>query len=313
MYFIVALPGVATQAARRKVYWKNARYPRLPGALLLSLPMRIALWLILTSLVASCQTIQFYRQAVAGQLSLLEQRKSTARLIEAPDTDATLRARLVAVDAMLQFAQTHLSLEPKKRYSSYVHLNSRYVVWNVFATPEFSTRPIQWCYPIVGCAAYRGYFHDRAARELARHLYASQHDVTVGGVAAYSTLGWFDDPLLSTFINWPAPELAGLIFHELAHARVFLSRDTSLTEALATFVGSRGVIEWLQVQGDDDATKRVTAHWAEGDRFVRYLLGWRAQLQRLYERPYNKTAERMLKAEMINEIANCYAMHRDQL
>ena len=172
-------------------------------------------------------------------------------------------------------SRTHLALEPKRRYSSYVHLDAPYVVWNVFATPEFSTRPTQWCYPIVGCAAYRGYFHDSDARALARRLYISQHDVTVGGVAAYSTLGWFDDPLLSTFINWPNPELAGLIFHELAHARVFIGGDTSFNEALATFVERRGVIEWLQAQGDEVAMKRITARWADGDRFVRYLLAWR--------------------------------------
>jgi predicted aminopeptidase len=265
------------------------------------------------SLAASCQTFQFYQQAVAGQLNILEQRKSTERLIEAPTTDTTLRARLVEVDAMLQFAQAHLALEPKRRYSSYVRLDTPYVVWNVFATPEFSTRPTQWCYPIVGCAAYRGYFHDHDAHDLAELLFASQHDVTVGGVAAYSTLGWFDDPLLSTFINWPNPELAGLIFHELAHARVFIGGDTSFNEALATFVERRGVVEWLQAKGDEDAMKRVTARRADGDRFVRYLLAWRSQLQRLYERPYNTTARRLLKAEMMAEIASCYGAHRDQL
>jgi predicted aminopeptidase len=275
--------------------------------------MRIVSVLVLASLVASCQTFGFYRQAAVGQLKILEQRRPTARLIAAPDTDAALRARLVEVSAMLQFAQTRLSLDPKKRYSSYVHLDAPYVVWNVFATPEFSTRPTQWCYPIVGCAAYRGYFHARDAQELARHLIASQHDATVGGIAAYSTLGWFDDPLLSTFINWPNPDLAGLIFHELAHGRVFIRGDTSFNEALATFVERRGVLEWLQWRGDEDEVRRTTARWAEADRFVQYLLDWRAQLQRLYDRPYNTTAQRLLKAELMTEIASCYATHRDQL
>jgi predicted aminopeptidase len=277
------------------------------------LRLRAIVALLLALLGASCQTIGFYRQAAVGELNILEERKPTARLIAAAGTDAALRARLVEVNGMLQFAQTRLSLSPKKRYSSYVHLDAPYVVWNVFATPEFSTRPTQWCYPIVGCAAYRGYFRMNDARDLARRLISSQHDAIVGGVAAYSTLGWFDDPLLSTFINWPNPELAELIFHELAHGRVFIGGDTSFNEALATFVERRGVLEWLRSQGDDDTIKSTTARWADADRFVQYLLDWRAQLQRLYERPYNATARRLLKAEMMSEIANCYATHRDQL
>jgi len=306
--FAVAAAG---QGARSKVYWKNARYPRLQG--FGTQRMRIVSVLILASLVTSCQTLEFYRQAAVGQLNILEQRKSTATLIAAHGTDAALRARLVDVSAMLQFAKARLSLDPKKRYSSYVHLDASYVVWNVFATPEFSTRPTQWCYPIAGCAAYRGYFHARDAQDLARRLIAAQHDTTVGGVAAYSTLGWFDDPLLSTFINWPNQELAGLIFHELTHGRVFIGGDTSFNEALATFVERRGVLEWLRSRGDEDEVQRTTAHWAEADRFVQYLLHWRAQLQRLYDQPYNTTAQRLLKAELMTAVASCYATHRDQL
>lgn len=268
---------------------------------------------MLASLAASCQTFEFYRQAAVGQLGILQHRKSTASLIVAPGTDAALRGRLIEVAGMLRFAQSRLSLDPKGRYSSYVRLDAPYVVWNVFATPEFSTRPTRWCYPVAGCAAYRGYFHAGDAHDIARRLTATQHDATVGGIAAYSTLGWFDDPLLSTFINWPNPELAGLIFHELAHGRVFIGGDTSFNEALATFVERRGVLEWLRAKGDTDEIARSTARWAETDRFVRYLLDWRAQLQRLYDHPYNPTARRLLKAELMTEVANCYETNRELL
>jgi predicted aminopeptidase len=267
---------------------------------------------MLALLVASCETLEFYRQAAVGQLHIVEKRQSTDALIKAPGTDAALRARLVEAAGILRFARTQLSLDPKKRYSSYVRLDAPYVVWNVFATPEFSTRPTQWCYPIAGCAAYRGYFHAHDAREFAGRLIASQRDATVGGVAAYSTLGWFDDPLLSTFINWRNPDLAALIFHELAHGRVFISGDTSFNEALATFVERRGVLEWLRSQGNEEEIRETSARWVEADRFVQYVLDWRAQLQRLYDRPYNTTARRLLKAEMMAEMASCYASYRDQ-
>jgi predicted aminopeptidase len=274
------------------------------------LEMRVIIVIVFAMSVSACQTLNFYRQAVGGQLAILEQRESTARLIADPDTNAALRERLVEVKAILQFGEQQLSLKPKHRYSSYVQIDSPYVVWNVFATPEFSTRPNRWCYPIVGCAAYRGYFHADEATRFARQLIVTQHDAVVGGVAAYSTLGWFDDPLLSTFVNWRSPELAGLLFHELAHGRVFIVGDASFNEALATFVERRGVFEWLRSQGDEREVARANATWEISDRFVRYLLGWRRELQHLYDQPYDSSARRLLKGELMAEIERCYRENR---
>src|SRR5262249_20190127 len=158
---------------------------------------------------------------------------------------------------------------------------------------EFSTHATRWCYPIVGCAAYRGYFDRRDARSYAERLAILQHDTLVSGVPAYSTLGWFDDPLLSTYIDWPDPDLAWLIFHELAHARVFVPGDTAFNEAFASFVERQGVPQWLQSRGDDAAIDGVVQRWRTSDRFVAFLLAWRDQLQRLYEQPYDSVARRL--------------------
>ena len=101
-------------------------------------------------------------------------------------------------------------------------------MWNVFATPELSLTPRQWCFPIAGCVNYRGYFHEAEARGEAARLKAAGDDVYVGGVPAYSTLGWFDDPVLSSFVRWPETEVARLIFHELAHQVLYVKDDTAV-------------------------------------------------------------------------------------
>jgi len=261
---------------------------------------------------ASCATLSFYDQAVAGQLSILSHQQPTAELIASPTTDAGLRERLLKVSQLVQFAQDRLSLEPEERFSSYARIDGDYVVWNVFATPEFSTEATQWCYPIAGCASYRGYFKQLDAKKFAQQLIVKQHDTTVGGVVAYSTLGWFDDPLLSTFIDWPDAELAGLIFHELAHARVFVPGDTAFNEAFASFVERRGVLQWLRAQQDDVRIERVAARWRTTDRFVAFLLRWRDELKLLYDQPYNADARRLLKSELLEEIERCYRANTDE-
>lgn len=268
--------------------------------------MRAVLFALSTVLAASCGTLEFYGQAAAGQLSIVRHEEPTAKLIASANTDAGLRDRLLTVAALLQFADERLALEPGKRYSSYARIEGDAVVWNVFATPEFSTVPIRWCYPIVGCASYRGYFDRRDAKRYAQQLVAEQRDAVVGGVAAYSTLGWFDDPILSTFVGWPDADLAGLIFHELGHAKVFISGDTSFNEAFASFVERRGVVEWLRSNHDDAQIERLTRHWRMSDRFVAFMLEWRDELQRLYDQPYNPVARRLLKSELFAEAERCY-------
>ena len=272
--------------------------------------MRKIVVLVCFVCLSACETAGFYRQAAGGQISILARREPIDEVIAAPDTSPALRERLEKVRQILQFAHDRLALDPGGRYSSYVRIRGDYVVWNVFAAPEFGTRPTQWCYPLIGCASYRGYFDRGDATRYAQHLAATQHDTVVGGVAAYSTLGWFDDPVLSTFVDWPDAELAGLIFHELAHARLFVAGDTGFDEAFASFVERRGVIEWLAANGDDVQIERMERRWRDSDRFVAFLLAWRGELQRLYDQPYNDDARRLLKFELLNALETCYRSNR---
>lgn len=268
--------------------------------------MRAVLFVLFTVLASSCETLEFYGQAAAGQWSIVRHEEPAGKLIASANTDADLRDQLMTVAALLQFAENRLALEPGKRYSSYARIEGDAVVWNVFATPEFSTVPMRWCYPIVGCASYRGYFDRRDAKRYAQRLNVERRDTIVGGVAAYSTLGWFDDPILSTFVGWPDTDLAGLVFHELGHAKVFISGDSSFNEAFASFVERRGVVEWLRARHDDAQIERVTRRWRMSDRFVAYMLAWRDELQRLYDQPYNPVALRLLKSELFAEAERCY-------
>jgi predicted aminopeptidase len=260
-----------------------------------------------------CETVEFYRQAVVGQIGLLARREPTQRLVAAADTDPVLRTRLAEVDQILRFARDQLLLPANGQFSSYVHVDGEYVVWSVFATPEFSTQPTQWCYPIIGCASYRGYFKERDARRLGRRLQAVRHDVAVGGVVAYSTLGWFHDPLLSTYIDWEPAQLAGLLFHELAHTKLFVKDDTAFNEGLATFVEREGVRQWLESIGDTTEIDRAQARWNRSDQLVRFMLGWRSQLTELYGQPFDTMARRMLKGDMMDEIDRCLLVNIDAL
>ncbi|MFN2643799.1 MAG: aminopeptidase, partial [Burkholderiales bacterium] len=166
-----------------------------------------------------------------------------------PATPPDLKARLAAAKRIRALATHELHLPNSASYTSYAELDRRYAVWNVFAAPQFSVEPHQECFPFTGCVAYRGFFSERAAQRYAEKLRQQGYDVYVGGVLAYSTLGWFDDPLLSTFIRYPESQVARLVFHELAHQLVYAKNDTTFNESFAVVVEEEGVRRWLQSQG----------------------------------------------------------------
>jgi len=181
----------------------------------------------------------------------MSKRQPITRVIAEPSTPPALRSQLEAVAAIRDFASRELGLPDNGSYRSYADVGRRYVVWNVVAAPEFSVDAKQWCYPIVGCVAYRGYFVERRARRFAARLRGQGLDVTVGGVAAYSTLGHFNDPVLNTMMGWNDVELAAIIFHELTHQLLYVPNDSSFNEALATTVEEEGVRRWLRAEGRD--------------------------------------------------------------
>lgn len=181
----------------------------------------------------------------AGHLALMADRRPIEAVVADADTEAGLRERLQYVSEARSFASYGLALPDNGSFTTYVALDRPYVAWNVFAAPEFSTEPRRWCFLVAGCVSYRGYFAERQAVEYARQLAARGWDVHVSPVAAYSTLGHFDDPVLSSVLGYGDVELAGLIFHELAHQVVYVPDDSAFNEAFATAVQIEGVKRWL--------------------------------------------------------------------
>jgi predicted aminopeptidase len=245
-------------------------------------------WLIVMGLlmvvvgVSGCHTLGFYGQAAKGQYQIFAHQESIAKLSAQPDTPAQLKQRFELLANLRQFARTELNLPTDKQYQNYVDVHRPFVVWNVEAAPEFSTEPKTWWYPLLGSLEYRGYFSKAGATNYAAYLRDKGYDVSVGGVGAYSTLGWFKDPVLNTFIFEDDAELAEIIFHELGHQRVFARGDTDFNEAFATTVGQEGARRWLKARGDEALLKKYLAHLRHSDQFVHLVLGTRARLQTLY-------------------------------
>ncbi len=214
--------------------------------------MRVILSVVLMVtliLIGGCQSLGYYAQSVKGQWQVIHSSKSIDSWLQRSNTSAELRAKLEQVKSIRQFASTQLKLPDNKSYTYYADLKRPYVVWNIFAAPELSLEPYLWCYPIIGCQAYRGYFSKQPAVDLAQQIKAKGYDVSVGGVKAYSTLGWFNDPVLNTFVNYSQINLASLIFHELSHQIVYVKGDTVFNESFATLVENKGVEVWLKQQG----------------------------------------------------------------
>lgn len=202
--------------------------------------LRLALCLLLP-LMSGCESLHYYWQAVQGQWELVDKARPITALLDDPALDATLRHKLMQVNEARHYASESLHLPAGDAYSHYVALDRPAVVWNIVAVPEFSLEAKRWCFPVAGCVKYKGYFNQTDAQSAAQTLQAEGYDVAMGGVAAYSTLGWFDDPVLSTFIFDSDENLQRLILHELAHRQFYVSGDTTLNESWATAVAATGL------------------------------------------------------------------------
>ena len=207
--------------------------------------MKLLLLLTLSAASSGC----YYMQAAAGQWELMRKREPIAEVINDSDASTELKERLRLVQAARQFSIDELALPDNESYRSYADIEREFVVWNVFAAPEFSLEARQWCFPVAGCVSYRGYFSRDAAIRESERLAGDGYDVAVGGVSAYSTLGKFDDPVLSSMMNWDDVQLVGVLFHELAHQVLYVKGDSGFNESFATAVEEFGLERWLEATG----------------------------------------------------------------
>jgi predicted aminopeptidase len=271
---------------------------------------RILAVLLLVALVTACSTLGYYSRSASGQLGVMARRQPVEDLIRDPATDPQLRHRLQTVQSIRRFASDALALPDNGSYTLYADIERPYVVWNVFAAPELSLELQTWCYPFAGCVAYRGYFDERAAERFANKLRRQGLDVYTGGVAAYSTLGWFDDPVLSTVIGYSEARLAGLIFHELAHQQLYVPGDTAFNESFATAVELAGVDAWLEQRGDAGAARAHRRHHARRSAFHALVAESRRQLQRAYAADSTDAEKRAEKQRLIADLRARYAAAR---
>ena len=261
---------------------------------------------VLLALVASSTAGCYLLQSAAGQLALMAKRQPISRVLQDPSTTPALRAQLEAATSIRDFASRELGLPDNGSYRSYADVRRPYVVWNVVAAPEFSVEAKQWCYPLVGCVAYRGYFARDEARAFGARLAARGFDVSVAGVAAYSTLGHFDDPILNTMVLWDDAELAAIVFHELAHQLLYIPGDTAFNEAFATTVEEEGVRRWLSAAG---RAADLARHEMEQRRYLEVidlLRGTRAELRDLYAQDMDEQLMRERKRAAFAALRESY-------
>lgn len=239
--------------------------------------------LLLLPLAGGCDTISYYKQAIGGHLEITGAARPVEAWLADPATPPALRERLETARRIREFASGRLGLLQNHSYTSYAELGRPFVVWNVFAAPEFSVESRQECFPFTGCVSYRGFFSEHDARRHAERLRAEGYDVHVGGVPAYSTLGWFDDPLLSTFIFYPDAQLARLVFHELAHQLVYARDDTTFNESFAVAVEEEGVRRWLEAEGRAADVEVFRASQARRQQFAQRVKEARTRLAAIYQ------------------------------
>ena len=259
-----------------------------------------------------CTQTGYYLQSIGGHLDLMSRRTSIDALVDRPATSADLRERLATVLEIRDFATVELGLPDNGSYRSYADLERPYVVWSVFAAPEFSLDPQVWCFPFVGCIAYRGYFSEDEARGYADGLADDGLDVYVAGIAAYSTLGRFSDPLLNTMLANGDVLLAGLIFHELAHQQLYIDDDTAFNEGFASLIEEEGVRRWLLSRGDDEASARWLVQRERKRQFNALVAAAIAELRALYQSELFPQPMRQRKREIIASMRAGHANLRTQ-
>ncbi|QRN55922.1 aminopeptidase [Dyella caseinilytica] len=263
----------------------------------------------MAAVIGACADLDYYAHVTHGESSLLLQRRSIRKVVADPATDPKLAARLQLSQQARKFASAQLHLPNNRSYTYYVELHRPYVVWNVFATPRFSVDAVLQCFPIAGCVAYRGWFDEKKATESAEKLKAQGNDVYIGGVPAYSTLGWFADPILSSMMRWDDDDLVGTIFHELAHQLIYVKGDTAFNESYAMFVQGEGLKEWHRSRGEPVGDDHAQAM---DDGFTQLVLDLRDRLKTLYASGEGEQAMAEDKAHDIADFRERYAVWRDK-
>ena len=268
--------------------------------------IKISVLIISALTVSACSSFGYYMDLMAGHSELLEQRKPVSEILADKNTNSQLRKLLENSQNIRDFAIKSLDLPDNDSYRMYADLKRRYAVWNVVAAKEFSIEPKKWCFLFVGCLSYRGYFSKEDATAYANELKKQGYDVYVAGAKAYSTLGWFDDPLLNTMMVKSEAYRAGIIFHELAHQVVYIDNDSAFNEAFATTVEQEGIRRWLLNKGQQDQYQTYLRDKKRDSQLNKLLLNTREKLKQLYKTNKSVTEKRKEKKLIFASIKKNY-------
>ena len=240
--------------------------------------------------------------AARGHLDIMNKRRPVDEVIQDAEAPDALKERLVLVKEAREFSITELHLPDNDSYRTYADLERDFVVWNVFAAPEFSLQAKTWCYPVAGCVSYRGYFSKDDAESQAEKLRRDQFDVIVGGVSAYSTLGRFADPVLNTMMRWTDIELVAVLFHELAHQQLYVKNNSEFNESFAAAVEEFGIERWLTNRGETDRLHEYRSSREFRQQLMQHVQAARADLADLYESQADEDHKRERKQAILSEL-----------
>jgi predicted aminopeptidase len=262
--------------------------------------------------MTACSTIEYYWQAIHGHSSILNRQQPIAELVLNPAVDSDLRLTLQGMQQARDFAIRELALPDNNSYRMFADIERDYVIWNVIATEEFSVTPLQWCFPFAGCINYRGFFNQDEANAFAAQLQAQGKDVYVAGARAYSTLGWFADPLLNTMLYQDESLRVGVLFHELAHQQLYVQDDSAFNEAFATAVAQEGVRRWFLFRGNMAAYEAYLQTNRRRVEFNNLLQQTRLRLKQLYNKTQNVEMLSKQKQDAFDQLQHEYARLKQQ-
>ena len=264
--------------------------------------------ILLANSLAGCSSVGYYAQAIGGHLEMMRASQPIRDVMQDPAGDPVLAKKLAEVQTMREFASRELGLPDNNSYRSYADVGRPYVVWNVFAAPEFSLEPKRWCVPVAGCVNYRGYYDREDAERLAAELREEGYDTFVGGVAAYSTLGYFDDPVLNTFLRLGTLEVARTVFHELAHQLIYVHDDSTFNESFATTVEKAGMRLWLARHGTPEQRAAFELQQERKTAFVGLIRDGRNKAVALYASNGFAERKRDAKAGLFGALRQDYTL-----
>ena len=262
--------------------------------------------LLFAGLLAGCSNFGYYLQAMGGHLDVMRAVQPISVVVRDPAIDPTLRKRLEDVQTIREFASRELGLPDNNSYRAYADVGRPYVVWNVFAAPEFSLEPKRWCMLMVGCVEYRGYYDRQDAEQFAAELRREGYDTLVGGVSAYSTLGYFEDPVLSSFLRLGTAEVARTVFHELAHQLIFVQGDSLFNESFATAVENEGMRRWLAVRATPEQRAAFEGQLERKAAFAGLMRDYRKKFHALYGTAGPSDDQRRAKVALLDALRRDY-------